>query len=211
MKKIFLFLILIAITASISGCGKALDTPQNGELKPEEKTIIEYREPEMTKISEVEEEPEEDIEEIEGIINSIDTPCGKEDLEEEIETSYIPDIESYFEGNSCNLEKYLYDCGAESVEITSDGCTTKFYDWIIKIHSKSWSEIPEFSIENELNGKDYYFDPAGDPNIGNFYSVDSNNTLICEASLRKLPDLLNAFYDDGFAFEPPIVYGLIID
>ena len=64
---------------------------------------------------------------------------------------------------------------------------------------------------NQLNGKAYYFDPTGDLNLGNFYSVDDNNTLICEASIRKLPDLLNAFYDNGFAFEPPVVYGLILN
>ena len=154
------------------------------------------------------------------VINSPETPCGKEDSEPEISDltktpeeseSLLPDIDDYFEHDTFALEKYLYDCGAESVEITSERCTAKFYDWILKIHSKSWSEIPEFSIQNELNGKDFFFDPAGDPNLGNFYRVDEEGTLICEASLRKLPDLLNAFHDNGFAFEPPIVYGLIID
>lgn len=208
MKKILIILFCIIFTASLSGCGNTSETPNNGESNTE-KSTIEYVKPEIEEIAEVPRTEEENTEDNE-ILNSPETPCGKEDPEY-VEESYVPDIEPYFEGDAFKLEEYLYDCGAESVEITSEGCVSVFYDWSLKIHSKSWSEIPEFSIENAFTGKDYYFDPSGDPNIGNFCTVDNNNTLICEASIRKIPDLLNAFYKNGFAIEPPVVYGLIID
>lgn len=213
MKKMIMILFFCIL---ISGCEQNPETLKNREPeKNTEKETIEYAKlPETEEIKEVgiKENPEEEIEkeEVEGIINSPETPCGAEDPEEEIDDSYVPNIDNYFEGDSFNLEQYLRDCEAESIKITSEGCTSVFYDWKIEIHSKTWSEIPEFSIENELNGKKYYFDPAGDPNIGNFYYV-GEDILICEASIRKLPDLLNAFYDNGFAFEPPVIYGLIIN
>ena len=207
MRKIFFFLFCIIFTVSLVGCGKASETPQEGESSTE-KTTIEYVDPNISNIEMPEDTSTEEPVEIEGLINSPETPCGKEDPDYE-EVSYVPDIEPYFNGDSFRLEEYLEDCGADSVEITSDGCVSVFYDWTIDLRSRNCSEIPQFYITNELNGKTYCFDPSGDPNIGNFYIVDNNNTLICEASIRKLPDLLNALYDNGFAYEPPVVYGLI--
>lgn len=205
MKKISFIFILSAFLLSLAGCSKVESTPPEEVIEKTEK----YKEKEKVEETII---PLEEVEKPEetGIIPSEDNPCGKEDPEEIEEESFLPDQNSYLEDDFFDLESYLYDCGANNVEFTETSCVATFYDWNIKIHSKDWSEIPELSIENELNGKDYYYDPSGDPNIGNFYEVN-NNILICQSSINKLHDIITALYDSEFSFEPPVIYGFIYD
>lgn len=215
MKKITLISFIFIL--SLTGCGNTISSSKMSEEPKNEIYIEEAKEPE-TPVEKPTEQPtkvvEEPTDELEStLINSPETPCGAEEVVETEDFS-LPNIEDYFHGEDFfDLESYLIDCGAECVNNDDSGYIALFPNWSLTIGSKTASDFPELSIENNVEHIKYYYIPPGEWEWGQEFShvVNDEYLEVCDSSIYKLPDVIYALYESNFAPENLHIYNFVYD